>query len=61
MKFQDDISMPHTCTHARTHAHTHGQAETNMSPTFSKLGAQKLKFKVMLRITVLNSVNMEGF
>ena len=37
MKFQDDISMPHT----NTHTHTYGQAETNLSPTFSKLGAQK--------------------
>ena len=30
MKFQDDISMSHT--------HTHGQAETNISPTFFKVG-----------------------
>ena len=43
MKFQDDISMPHTRTHTNTHTHTythtqtHGQAETNMSPTFSTL------------------------
>ena len=29
------IHAPYT----HTHIHTHGQAETNMSPTFSKLGA----------------------
>ena len=37
MKFQDDISNKNT--HKHTHTHTYGQAETNMSPTFSKLGA----------------------
>ena len=38
MKFQDDISMPPP----PPRTHTHGQAETNMSPTFSKLGAYKI-------------------
>ena len=33
IKFQDDISMP------QTYINTYGQAETNMLPTFSKLGA----------------------
>ena len=32
MKFQDDIS------NMNTYTHTHGHAETNMFPTFSKLG-----------------------
>ena len=34
MKFQDDISMPHT----RTQTHTHTDKAKPMSPTFSKLG-----------------------
>ena len=35
MKFQDDIS------NMNTYIHTYGQAETNMSPTFSNLGNKK--------------------
>ena len=38
MKVHDNISMPHTYIH--TYIHTYLQAETNMLPTFSNLGAK---------------------
>ena len=40
MKFQDDISMPPPPP--PTKKNTYEQAETNMSPTFSKLGHKEL-------------------
>ena len=49
MKFQDDISNMNT----HTHTHTHGQAETNMSPTFSKLGHNKMLILVHRKMNVL--------
>ena len=53
MKFQDDISVPHT------HTHTHGQAETNMSPTFSKLGGINIKISY-LKIEMLRTVQIRN-
>ena len=40
MKFQDDISMPHSSVHTyiHTYIHTYGQAETNMSLLFQSWG-----------------------
>ena len=43
MKFQDDISNMNTYKHT----HTYGQAETNMSPFFSKLGHKNSIFPTL--------------
>ena len=55
MKFQDDISKPPP-PHTHTHKHTHGQAETNMSPTCSKLGGIIMHTPVNPTFTILKRV-----
>ena len=75
MKFQDDISNMNTHKHTHTHTHTYGQAETNMSPTFSQsLGHTRSVWKILklsrlayditkpcIFATKLNKVSMHSY